>query len=185
MQAQELFETALGLAQNGVSLNSYLECLYGLSAAYLETADYEKAESIEMVALATIEKQLSKTHQIYGTRLTNLAQIRKQQGRQKEAEHHLLQAIEIIEKSLNATTPELIKPLTDLGLLFEEQHHVAKALQSWNRAIAICEKHFGPEDPGIRYLKELRQKAGGSARGPQKKKSAKTNMEAQQLPLFS
>jgi tetratricopeptide (TPR) repeat protein len=184
--AQEHFQAALALAENGaVSLNKYLDCLFGLSSAYCQTGDYDKAESAAVLALSTVQKQMGKNHHLSGFHLQNLAYIRLHLGMVKEAEKLMLEAIEIIEKFYDTEHPELMKPLENLSAIYQEQQQIPKAVQSLERAISIREKCFGADDPGIKFFKNLCREMTSAARKNQTKTKTKEKTADVQLTLFS
>jgi len=185
-RAQEYFELAFGQAENGsTSLPEYLECLFGLSSIYSQTGAFDKEEAVVLLALSTIKKQLGKDHQLYGTNLNNLAIVRLHQGRLKEAEQVLLESIMIIEKYFDSGHPELLKPLENLGNIYQEQKQIGKAIQSWERAISIREQCFGECDPGIKFFKNVCRQARSASGESQKKAKTVVKDNDVQLTLFS
>ena len=184
-RAQEYFELAARQAEYGVSLQEYLDCLFGLSTVYSQSGAFDQAEGTVKLALSTIQKQVGKEHFLYGTHLNHMAVVRLHQGRLKEAEAVLLESIQIIEKYYNSTHSELLKPLENLGHIYQEQKQISKAVQSWERAISIREKNFGDADPGIRFFRSVCRDALASSRKNQKVMQQPANDSGVQLRLFS
>jgi tetratricopeptide (TPR) repeat protein len=183
-RAQDYFEQAVRQAENGAtSLPEYLECLIGLATVYGQNGAYDKAESVVILALSTIQKQLGKEHYLYGSNLNHLAFVRLHQGRLKEAEQVLLESILIIEKCFDSGHPELLKPLENLGHIYQEQKQITKALQSWERAISIRTQCFGEDDPGIKFFKKICREANAASRKSQKQENPTVKKNDVQLTL--
>jgi tetratricopeptide (TPR) repeat protein len=186
VQAQSYFELAMSQAENGsISLPEYLDCLLGLNTIYCQTERFDQAESVVILALSTVQKQVGKAHYLYGLHLNNLAFVRLHQGRLKEAEYAVLESIAIIEKSFDSGHPELLKPLENLGLVYREQNQITKAVQSWERAISISQQCFAEDDPGVKLFKNLCSKTLAASRKSNAKSRTGAAGDDVQLTLFS
>lgn len=184
--AQQFFEMALTLTDNGgINLDEYLECLFGLAQIYGQIGAYDKEEANVVRALSTIQKRVGKDTLLFGKHLNDLAIVRLHQGRLKEAEKVLLESIIIIEKCFNSKHPELLKSLENLGTIYQEQNQITKAIQSWERAISIREKEYGPSDPGIKFYKNICKEALAASRKAQKTNKPAPKRDEIQLMLFS
>ena len=72
---------------------------------------------------------------------------------------NVAQQIEEIQSSQGITSPELIDPLTNMGLIFREQRDVALAIATFERARHIVRVNYGlssfKEAPLLRQLVQI------------------------------
>jgi tetratricopeptide (TPR) repeat protein len=100
-------------------------------------------------ALAIGEKILGPEHPDLATRLNNLAEFYRAQGRSAEAEPLYQRALAIGEKTLGPEHPDLAIQLNNLALLYQATGRYAKAEPLLQRALAIFEKTLGSEHPNV------------------------------------
>jgi tetratricopeptide (TPR) repeat protein len=71
------------------------------------------------------------------------------QGRYREAQVHLEEAVKLAEQEFGADAPQTADYLTKLGGLYTAQARYAEGEAALRRALAITEKVFGPDHPHV------------------------------------
>jgi tetratricopeptide (TPR) repeat protein len=101
--------------------------------------------------------------------LTQAGDLRQQQGRYREAERLLLEAIAVAERAFGATHLEVSAPLNNLAVCYKYLARFAEAGPLYQRALAISEEALGPDHPEVatvyHNLGGLEHAAGNWLRG--------------------
>ena len=108
---------------------------------------YEKAEPLNLRALAIHEKVLGPEHPATAATLHNLAGLYFSMGAYEKAEPLYLRALAIREKVLGPEHPDTAATLHNLAMLYFSMGAYEKAEPLYLRALAIYEKVLGPEHP--------------------------------------
>ena len=114
---------------------------------------YTQAEVLYNLCLNRIKKVKGTEHNDYATRLNNLANVIKDQGRYAEAEEIYRQVLAIDEKTIGKDHPEYAMGLNNLAGVIKDQGRYAEAEEIYLQAMAIDEKTIGKDHP--EYAKHL------------------------------
>ncbi len=170
-EAEKQYEAALKAAEKFAPQDPRLATsLDNLGVAYFYQGRYAEAEPLYKRALAIFEPVLGPEDPHVATVLYNLALLYRAQGRYAEAEPLHKRALAIREKELAPEQPpfaihlnNLASPFPDQGRYAEPEHpnvatllnilglpsQYAQAEPSYQRALAIRERAFGPERPRV------------------------------------
>jgi len=112
-------------------------CMYHLAEAYGQSGAHVKAIATLKNCLAIINKHADKTlsfgfeHHLFISLANNYDKI----GDQTNAESYLKQSVATIEKRFGKDSPDIVPPLTHLGMLYFDRHEYTKSLSALNRCI--------------------------------------------------
>lgn len=97
-------------------------------------------------SLRLCERVLGADHSACGHSISGIAEIHRRQGKLELALTEYERAMTILEKTLGATDPELVRPLLGIGRIALARHAPASARPPLARALAISERQ---QDGGI------------------------------------
>jgi tetratricopeptide (TPR) repeat protein len=161
--AREYYERALQIEESKVGRANprIVDGLNNLASVLGRLGDLAQAETCLRRALEILEKNGRTDNLRTAGVLDNLAVALMNQRKGATAEPLLRRAVTIHQK-LGPETLEAAKTLNDLGILSDEKSDIETAIASFERALAIYEKHSGPavrDAQAVRYrLEEARKR---------------------------
>jgi tetratricopeptide (TPR) repeat protein len=117
-----------------------------LGELLLHTNRIEEAEVVLQQALQVFRKDPPLIGKM-GATMNNLAAIRRQQGRDREAIELLQECVNLVELDAGRDHPRLIRPLNNLATTYLLLGQAAGAEPVFQRALAIAEAKLGLEHP--------------------------------------
>jgi CHAT domain-containing protein/Tfp pilus assembly protein PilF len=144
-------ERALSLRENALGPDDVLvgDSMHDLAVLYDDTADFAKAELLNLRALAIRERALGPDHPDVAKTLKNLASMAAVRHEYERAEAFYRRALMIQEQSLGADDPDVVKTLSDLAWLYNDHGAHERALELTLRVLSIQERVLGPDDAGF------------------------------------
>jgi tetratricopeptide (TPR) repeat protein len=149
-QAELLFTRAISLwgVENAPS-EKLCKMYYNLGADYSAEERYADAERFYRLALAGYREQADVSRQVEV--LNRLSEVLLGQRRFKEAEQMDHQAIDMAERQLGTSNPEVAAGIANLGKLMIARHKFSEAEPLLERAERIDRQNFAPDHPRIGY----------------------------------
>ena len=122
---------ALALREQALGPDDVLvgDSLHSLAVLYDDTADYAKAEPVNLRALTIRERALGPDHPHVANTLNNLAWISAVRHDYAQAEQFYRRALAIQEHAFGGDDPEIATTLNDFALLYNEKGAYEQALE--------------------------------------------------------
>jgi tetratricopeptide (TPR) repeat protein len=148
------FERAVTLLQPVMTWEESGELLLApahgvLARAYMELADFERAEASLEVALRLADHELGNDHPDKANLLHDYAALMQEMGRPDEAEAPRRQALEILRRALPANDPRIATSLNNLGNYLRVKGSYDESAKLLSEALAIREEVLGPDHPAV------------------------------------
>jgi tetratricopeptide (TPR) repeat protein len=118
----------------------------GLAEALMREGKYREAEQLVEQALLTLDKE-SQPRSMLAVTLSNLAVIRRMQGRDYEAVPLLERSLKIFESEYGRDHPALLRGLNNLATAYAFTRRRKEADATFRRALALAEQHLGTNNP--------------------------------------
>ena len=148
-EAQEQLEHALAIREQVLGRDHFLvaDTLVRLGLAHSRQGHLQEAEMMQMRAVAILRAGNASTE--LAAALNNLGSVMLSQGRLKEAEERIREAISIWERLSGPDDPSVAAGLLNLGVLLEERKRYDEAAPVIARARRIDEKALPANHPRI------------------------------------
>ena len=130
----------------------FAQCLVTLGNLRGWAGDLDKAEEIDLRAMAILERIGETRHPQYAALLNNLANVRVQQKNYPAAEALFLRALALNEALEGPESYSVSIACQNLGAVARELGNHAKAIEYATRALAIRERLLKPDHPDIAQL---------------------------------
>jgi CHAT domain-containing protein/lipopolysaccharide biosynthesis regulator YciM len=165
--AVPLGETCIETAEKKFGKNHIenFRCMYRLSHAYKQIGEYKKAISLLKDCLEILQTSTDKVYS-YGFEhhvVFSLASNYHKLGDYSNAESLYKRAVDIVEKKFGNESPDVIHPLSSLGLLYIEIHEYTKSIPLFKRCldnIKINKDKYGTETFLLQHLANVNVKIG-------------------------
>jgi tetratricopeptide (TPR) repeat protein len=120
-----------------------------LARAYMELAEFERAETVLNDALLLSGVELGDAHPDTATLLQTYARLLQDIGRTDEAEALRREALATLRKALPAEDPRVATSLNNLGNYLRIKGEYEEAVEKLEEALSIREKILGPDHPSV------------------------------------
>ena len=177
-QAESLYRQALAIREQvlGAADPLLAEVWNDLGFLKIQQKKYSEAETwLEKAAHLWEASQGAEA--FAAVALTNLALLRRLQGRFDQSESLYQRALAAEEAKFGAEHPEIATTLLGLSALYRARGNSGKAVETDRRALALLEKTLGDKDP---LAQEIRARLAESA-GPYQILLVRTKAEADDL----
>ncbi|GLV56312.1 tetratricopeptide repeat protein [Dictyobacter sp. S3.2.2.5] len=157
LSVHRLVQTVLQDTLNEREQHTWAErAMLAINAAFPKAKHgaWQQCERLLIQALAgtQIIQQYQITSRKASRLLYELASYFQHYARYGEAEPLYQQALYIMEQQLGAEHPDVVSPLSELGLLYKKQGKYVEAEPFYQRALHIIEQHLGSEHPWMASL---------------------------------
>jgi len=118
-------------------------------------SDLAAAERASRRAVRTLRRRRPRTRRIarrLARALTRIGDLLQQQGRYRDAEPLLREAVTVSERAFGADHLEVATPLNNLAVCYKYLARYADAGPLYQRALSITERALGPTDPEVATL---------------------------------
>jgi len=148
-EAQQQLENALAVRERLFGPNHFLvaDTLIRLGLTHSRQSHLQEAEQMQARAVEILRAQLPTPE--LAAALNNLGNVMAAQGRSKEAELRIREAISIWEKLRGPDDPSVAPPLLNLGILLQARKEYDEAGRLIARALKLDEKSLPPNHPRI------------------------------------
>jgi tetratricopeptide (TPR) repeat protein len=120
-----------------------------LARAYMELADFERAEAVLDDALVLSGDELGDAHPDTANLLQTYARLLQDTGRTDDAEAPRRKALAVLRKALPANDPRVATSLNNLGNYLRIKGEYEEAVEMLEEALSIREKTLGPDHPSV------------------------------------
>ena len=110
-----------------------------------------RAEPFLKKMLEIRKKELGEDHLSVGLGMLSVAWFDIMQGRAAEAEPLVRQGVKVLQAKLPGETWELSRGYLMLGIIHRDRGEFGPAHEDLDKALAICEKLYGPDDERVSY----------------------------------
>jgi eukaryotic-like serine/threonine-protein kinase len=148
-RAEPLLDRALDLRRGLGAPLDIAESLASLASLYVDTGDYDAAETALRESLALRERHLPPNHSTLATTLASLGSVHSYQGRYQEAE--ALHRLALRMRRANHAGPheDIGSSLNSLAVALFQQGDYAAAEVHYSEALAVKRAVFGPEHASL------------------------------------
>jgi tetratricopeptide (TPR) repeat protein len=149
-QAERTFRRALDIYQTSVEpkARQIAFTLNNIGLVYICEQRYGSAEPVLEQALNMLHKNGDSGFEL-GDALNNLAAVKRNLGRDAEADRLYQTSIAIYEQKLGPAHPKLAMVLSNRAALLMKMNRQAEADLLFRRSIACFEEAIGPDSPGL------------------------------------
>ncbi len=144
---------AAEVAVEEVANNARIRSKYYSSQAYLflKRAKYKQAQEYYKLALAMAQKT-GDVHNLQSyAAYMGLGTVTLYFGNLEDAHRYYQDSLSLLERLLGPAHPRVVRPLTNLGLVFKKQKKFTLAKDYFQRALTITQDALGPDHPDIGY----------------------------------
>ena len=145
-------ELAITRATYGADSPLVADAASNLAALFVRLDRDKEAAELGRKAVAIGEQHASRKQHVY---LAQLALAYLQMGNAKDGVPLMQRSLALREEIFGADSPELVKPLTALGLAAANADDLVSARRDWGRAIAILERMASPPASAVDLMRDL------------------------------
>jgi tetratricopeptide (TPR) repeat protein len=143
-------QRALALAERINRRDLAVRALTELAGDYVDHGELDKAQATFERSIALGEQQFGPHHPSVAMALANFGQLLNEVDRPVAARAVLERAVAIFTEAEGPESGELVMALSNLAIAYDPDD-LPKALSLTERALAIGEKTFGHDSPGLAY----------------------------------
>ena len=151
-EQEDLYQLGIACVTYGDDSPLVADVASNLAALYVQLDRNREAVEYGKQAVAIGERHASHKQHVY---LAQLALAYLQLGNTKQGVPLLERSLALREQIFGADSPELVKPLTALGLAAANADDLVTARRHWGRAVAILTRMASPPASGIVLMRDL------------------------------